>query len=214
MNELLDKIDEVCPEGRRKQHSYFQLQYFLIGKEPTIQARIQTCKQELLDRKEAIDSYLTSLEEALDKRRLEELRIEDIKETKEDSPLGEIEQIQIRQSKRRIKAIEYEIENFKTMIRGKEDEANFLLGLFHKLCELEEPKDWDSLEVQAEYWNARLTKEIEAQLLLGRSPDAETFKTVMALPEGMPIKSVTDKLIKQGQDGLNKELTNEENAAS
>ena len=80
-------------------------------------------------------------------------------------------------------------------LRAKEDEANFLIGLYEKLLEIEKEKDWDSLEVQAEYWNAKLTREIESRLMLGELPNIEDFKTVLALPAGMPIRDTTLKLI-------------------
>jgi len=199
MNELSQKIDEIVPEGRRNRHSFFQLQYFVIGKEPTVQARIQACKNELIVRKDEIESLMVMLEGLYDQFRIEELKIEEIKKSRRPDQIQEIDQIQIREFRRKIKGFEYQIEDFKGKLQGKEEEANFLLGLYDKLCEIEEPKDWDSLPVQAEYWNARLTRDIESHLMLGKTPDAEVVQTVLALPDGMPIKAITHQLMKRGQ---------------
>ena len=200
MNELSQKIDEIAPEGRRNRHSFFQLQYFVIGKEPTVQARIQTCKGELISRKDEIESFMTMLEEAYDQYRVYEFNIEQIKGERHPDQIEEMDQLNIRKLRRQMKVLDYQIEDFKAKMRAKEDEANFLIGLYEKLCEIEEPKDWDSLEVQSEYWNAKLTREIETQLLLGNKPDAETLKSVFVLPSGMPIKEITNGLIRKGEE--------------
>jgi len=208
MNELSKKIDELAPEGRRQRHSFFQLQYFVIGKEPTVQSKMQACKNELIVRKDEIESFLTMIEESYDNYRIEELRIEEIKQNRHPDQLNEVEQINIRNARRKMKVIDYQIEDFKQKLRGKEEEANFLIGLFEKLCEIEEPKDWDSLEVQGEYWNARLTQEIETRLLLGNPPEPEVLKSIYAMPEGLPVKDTIRQLIKHRQEALgNRENT-------
>jgi len=209
---LIDKIDELCPEGHRNQHSYFQLQYFVIGKEPTIQAKIRACKKELLSRKDEIESIVVALEDLCDQRRLHELEIEKIKEANE-APLPEEEQIRIRQTRRRIKGVDHQIESFASTIKAKENEANFLIGLYEKLIEVEPEKDWDSLEVQANYWNAKLTQEIETRLLLSQQPNPEDFKTVMAMPSGLPIKDATVKLIEGRKGDVKKMVGREEKPA-
>jgi hypothetical protein len=143
---------------------------------------------------------------------LHELEIERIKESQE-APLSEEEQIKIRQTRRRIKGVDHQIESFASTIKAKENEANFLIGLYEKLIEIEPEKDWDSLEVQANYWNAKLTQEIETRLLLSQQPNAEDFKTVMAMPNGLPIKDATAKLIENRKDDVKKMVGREENPA-
>ena len=197
MNELSKKIDEIVPEGRRNRHSFFQLQYFVIGKEPTVQARIQTCKTELLSRKDEIESFLTMLEEAYDQYRVYEINIEQIKDGRHRDQWSEVDELNIRKIRRQMKVLDHQIQDFKAKLQAKEDEANFLIGLYEKLCEIEEPKDWDSLPVQTEYWNAKLTRDIEAQFLSGKTPDAEMLKCVLSLPPGMPVR---DKLIKKNEE--------------
>lgn len=214
MNELFEKIDAIAHNGRRYRHSFFQLQYFVIGKEPTIQAKIEACKRELIDRKDAIQSFNNGLEELYDKKRLEEIKIEELKESKESEDYqSERVNILIRQIQRRIKSFNFEIEDMTNRIAAKEDEANFLLGLYEKLNEIEKPKDWDSLEVQAEYWNARLTRLIESQLILGKSPNSEDFLTVLSLPDNMPIKVATKKLIQENKAAVEKKNIKQNNGS-
>lgn len=202
MNEkaLISKIDELCPNGPRRKHSYFQIQYFLIGKEPTIQAKIQACKTELLSRRDAIKSYEDSIDDLYDQKRLEEIRLEEMKQKNNLEDLSELMQINIRRVHRKISSINYKINETREEIKAKADESNFLIGLYDKLCNIEEERDWDDLQVQAEYWNARLTQEVESRLLLGQSPNTEDFKTILALPDNMPIKQLTRQLIENGKN--------------
>ena len=198
MSELLEKIDEIVPSGYNKRHSFFQLQYYVIGKEPTVQARQQACRDELFARKCDMEGSMNELEECYDLIRLQEIQIEEIKAGQDQ--LDEIDEIRIRQIRRKIKSMEERVHRAKGHLKAKEEESNFLIGLYQRLCELEEPKDWDSLEVQAEYQNARLSRELETRLLLGQTPDTELFKTIMALPEGMPAKKATQQLIEKGKE--------------
>lgn len=191
--ELFRKIDEICPDGQRNRTSYFQLQYFVVGKEPTIQGKIQSCKREMLSRKEHIQAVMVELEDVTDKKILERIQLDNVATT--EGLLPEAKEVIARSHKRKIKALDARIEYCQNEIRAKEDETNFLIGLYEKLIGLEAEKDWDSLEVQAEYWNAKLTREIESRLMMGQLPNVEDFKTVMALPQGMPIKDLTKQLI-------------------
>lgn len=201
--DLIEKINEICPNDNRR-HSYFQLQYFVVGKEPTIQAKLQSCKTEMSSRRDHILATTLEIEELLDKKRLEQLAIEKIKSSTENDKLLEVEQILIRQHRRKIVALEDRIGYLQRDIRAKEDEANFLIGLYEKLSSIESEKDWNSLEVQCEYWNAKLTREIEARLIMGQLPNVEDFKTVMSLPSGMPVRDITNKLISDKSEAVKK----------
>jgi hypothetical protein len=189
---LVDKINELCPDNRKQRHSFFQLQYFVIGKEPTIQGKIRACKIELLSRKGEVESILVAMDDLNDRIRLEELAINEYPPEK-----IEAEEIRVRQHCRNRLALQRQAEDLQATLAAKEDEANFLIGLCEKLLQVEPEKDWDSLEVQAEYWNAKLTREIETRLMLGELPNAEDFKTVLSLPNGMAIKDQTMKLIQE-----------------
>ena len=193
MSELLTKIDSIVGDGYKNQTSFFQLQYFLVGKEPTVQAKLERCKTELFSRKCDMEGTMNELEECYDLIRLQELQKSDFQGA--DVELNESQEIYIRQIDRKILSLKDRAGRLASNLRAKEEESNFLIGLYERLCEAEEPKDWNSLEVQAEYHNARLSKELEARLLLGVTPDAEMFKTIMALPDGMPAKTATQQLV-------------------
>ena len=54
--ELKEEISRILKNEVAERHSYFQLRYFLIGKEPTIQSKMCQCIKERKIRKEALDS--------------------------------------------------------------------------------------------------------------------------------------------------------------
>lgn len=195
--DLVLQIDSITENSHKNRHSYFQLQYFVVGKEPTIQAKIQSCKDELLERKKALLSYDVAINELYDQKRLYEINIKNVKNCKED--LSEEEGIQIRQLCRKIEFCKSQIDDINSKKDDKAEEANFLIGLYDKLCEIEKPKDWDSIEVQAEYWNAKLTQDLQMSLMLGQNPSVEVFKTIFSLPDKSPIKVSTKQLVEEAK---------------
>ena len=73
--ELIAQLDEVLKNEPVNRHSYVQLKYFLIGKEPTIQAKMWQCIKELKTRRDSLNALelihdKDRLEKKLGKRRL------------------------------------------------------------------------------------------------------------------------------------------------
>ena len=218
---LIQKINELFPNKPNNRHSFFQLQYFVVGKQPTIQAKIRTCKIELLSRKSEIEAVVVSIDDLLDRIKLEEMEIECISGNCETGQIEirphernkkvpqhqmtEYNKIDSRQHERKKLALEHQIDELKATLTAKEEECVFLIGLYERLIQIEPEKDWDSMEVQTEYWNAKLTREIESRLMLGELPNIEDFKTVLSLPDGIPIKDATLKLIHDRQQAYKKQ---------
>ena len=79
--DLLSTINQVLetPEIRNR-HTFFQLRYFVLGKEPTVQSRLRKCLVELRARQESIENLRLSIEEAKDDIELANI---DIKRSRE-----------------------------------------------------------------------------------------------------------------------------------
>lgn len=193
MSNLIEEIDKIVPEGSKNRHSFFQLQYFVISKEPTTQARIHACKRELYARRRSMASIMLEIEQQQDSIRLSELEIEKIKAENKD--LAEYHHILIRKTKREIYAKKIQIDDLKIKFTSFEEEANFIIGMYQKLIELEPEKDWDSLEVQANYWNAKFAKELEFKLLLQQPISIETYYSIMSMPDGLPTKQLMKSIV-------------------
>lgn len=104
-------------------------------------------------------------------------------------------EITIKQARRKIRSLESQIQDLKDKLQGYEEEANFIIGLYYKLIEREPEQDFYTLQNQAEYWNAKLNRELESRLLLGQIPDTELIKTIYNCPDAMPVKQNMQKLI-------------------
>ena len=60
--ELIEKAKEITNNADLKErHSFFQLNHFIIGKEPTVQAKLWQCIREITARIENIESYKEEL---------------------------------------------------------------------------------------------------------------------------------------------------------
>ena len=80
-NEIYLEAEELLKNEVVDRHSFFQLKYFVVGKEPTMQAKMWRCLTELKTRKEAIDIINLEIEETKDTIELlniEEKRLENI----------------------------------------------------------------------------------------------------------------------------------------
>jgi hypothetical protein len=206
--EIMQKISEVMKEFPvENRASYFQLKYFIIGKEPTIQGKMWTCLRELKTRKETIESI--NLELADSKDRIELLRVEKEKikltieelqcdknmfgvensTTKQHNLLNiKAEEIRLRQIDRHIASGEESLRQLEERLRINMNEARFFLQAFESLSKIEPLKDFDDFDSQKDFWNQRLTQDVNLKMLTSHPLDTEMVKTVLALNDDAPIK--------------------------
>ncbi len=173
-----------------ERHTFFQLNFFILGKEPTHQAKMKKCVDELKIRKKSVDAMLLEIDELNDKNELLE-----ITETKNE--------IEKRMKQRRILNNNRQIDNLLESMKSQKEEIDFFLEAFNKLSEKEAMKPWDDMEVQLEYWNAKLTEEINTRLSAGLPIDTETMRTILALPNDLPIKKQITSMISKRVEGKN-----------
>jgi hypothetical protein len=179
---MLDKLNEVLEKVPENRHSFFQLNYFVIGKEVTNQSRMWQCLRELQARKEAIDNYTNEIEELKDQIELNELHHEKTKfEEKEWI-------IRCRQYERTKKRLNNTINQLEKKKQFAIQEAKFFLQTFQTINEVEPMKDFDDPEAQKEYWNEKISQQINLKLLLHQPLDTELVKTALALPDDLSIK--------------------------
>lgn len=135
---LLDEIALVLKNEPASRHSYFQLRYFLIGKEPTNQGKMWQCLRELKTRNESLCSLDLEVEETKDRLELLDIAVEKIKNPQVssfgiDSPnelseLNKREQaIKLRQIERQKKSIETSLQSLAERKKWLEEESKFFL---------------------------------------------------------------------------------------
>lgn len=195
----LDRVDKVLEAEVAQRHSLFQLKYFVIGKEPTIQSKMWQCLRELKGRREALAAIDRETEEAHDQ--LEMISIESERHAFKvasyaESPMGgKIAELEAREqalvSRKLIRqkaAAEARIGQLAERRKWTEQEAEFFLETFETLSGSEELKNFDDLESQKRYWGERLASKLNLKMLLHAPLDTELVETVMALPDDVPVK--------------------------
>lgn len=207
---ILDKVD--LPD----RHSFFQIEKFIIAKEPTAQGQLWQIVREMQSRIETIDSYQKQLENAEDDLELFDIKIERLgeeirliaQETIADPVKGSIRQLNIREHEVNIRKLQREkgvlvdsAQAAAKKLKSVLEELSFLLMGFEKITKEHGPViQWDDTKAQKEYWNEKLLEEFNLRLLLNRPLDPEFVKTTMCLGEDTSVQQQMTKLLQQIQD--------------
>lgn len=207
--DLLQEIDEVLKNEVVQRHSYFQLKYFLIGKEPTTQAKMWQCLRELKTRKESLDSLELEIADTKDKIDLLDIGIEKLKVQRDNCTVyppwntenynahdpqifEELDRrecdIKIRQLERQKKAAEAGLLQLAERKKWLCEEAKFFLETFKNLHNTEPLKHYDDLQAQKQYWGERLANKLNLRMLTNNQLDIDLVETIVALPDDIPVK--------------------------
>jgi hypothetical protein len=199
LNQVTNLLEECQPISR---HSLFQLKYFVLGKEPTLQAKLRKCLNELDVRKNSLENMELSLEDLDDNVELLDLEIEQAerqkKETDDDLNKKGID-IQIRRKRRKRKSLENQISYLKQKKEECKVETEFFLNAFRSLEQIEKLKPFDDLEANAQLWNEKYTQMLNMTLLLQRPLDFEFVNCVLAMDKEMPIRKELINILDQIQ---------------
>lgn len=196
---ILANIDEVLKAEIASRHSYFQLKYFVIGKEPTTQAKLWQCLRELKARRESLTAL--DMEIADTKDRIELLAM-DVKEYEYSAPSEDMQyeeewerehnnrryEIRGRQLDRKLTAAKEALAQLEDKRKWLLQEAHFFYESYMNLEKLEPLKDFDDLDAQKQYWGERLAQKINLKMLLQSPLDIEMIETIIALPDDIPVK--------------------------
>lgn len=206
-------ISQILNQELPERHSYFQLKYFVIGKEPTLQGQLWQCVREINARQDSLKSMKLELEETKDNLELLNIEIQQIqshvsqleKLTKRtvDQELNRQQlTIQKRKLHRKVAATDERIIELNKKEKFKQEELTFFTNSYESLTKLEPMKPFDDLESQTDYWSEKLSQKINMANLLGRPLDTEMLETVLALPDNAPIKVQTINMIEAQQQSL------------
>lgn len=185
--QLKDVVEKTPMAGR---HSYFQLKYFIVNKEPTVQAKLWQCLREMKARKETLEGM--ELERAETTDRIGLLGIEAARllaETpKEDDFAKQERVIKKRQAERKLNALTKSLEELSARQQDTEEEATFFLQAFRELQKIEAVKSFDDADAQKDYWTARFSNEMNMKLMMEHRIDAELAKAVLSMPDDSTVK--------------------------
>ena len=196
--DLIKKMDDLLKNDVISRHSYFQLKYFLIGKEPTNQAKMWQCLRELKLRKDNLKNLLLQIEEEKDKFELHEInliKLNKLKDKETDEIITKELIVKQRQLNRAIEGVKNTILDLQEKQRFIEEECEFFLQTYKNIEKIEPIKNFDDIEAQKEYWGTKLLEKMNLKILLENNIDIELVETVLSLPDDIPIKQqVLNKL--------------------
>jgi len=210
-SKLQDKIQNLMKNDVVERHSYFQLKYFVIGKEPTTQAKLWRCIRELESRNKSLQAIELEIEDTNDDIELLHIEIKDPFGNNPERNKNKI-QIQTRKNERKTKALVEKLNNLKNKKRYIEEEASFFVQAFESLEKIEKIKPFDDLDAQTEYWNKKLKHELNLKMILRQPLDTEFTKIILALDDKMPVKQMMCDILEtlRGPDAKIPELENKE----
>jgi hypothetical protein len=196
---VLSKVDEILKKANiPDRHTFFQIEKFIIGKEPTAQAQLWTIARELQARKETIDNFDKELKDVEDNLELMDLKIERIDRSikKEASVDGEYSDLNIKEYEINIRKLQREKNcliqsacKVKKKYDGILEEISYLVSGYDKITsQYEEMKNIDDEQAQKEMWNEKLLEEFNLRIIFNRPFDSDFIKTVMCLNDDAPVK--------------------------
>jgi len=195
-DDVFEKIDKLLARAPENRHSFYQLKYFVLGKEPTTQAQLWQCLRELQARKETIETIKLQIEDTKDE--IELLKIDhekfyaDEDTIFQNKKLNDIvkreREIKSRRLKRKEESLTANINKLETKLQFAVQEANFFLQAFEGLEKVETLKDYDDYEAQKELWEAKVGEEINLRILTRQPLPPDLLKTALSLHKESPIK--------------------------
>jgi len=174
---LHEKVEQITKADVPNRHTMFQLNFFVLGKEPTHQAKLKRCVDELRSRQSTLESMKMEMDDLRDKNLLLEA----------SKPQ---EEIAARMVERKVYANNKMIAELASKVRNTEEEMLFFVDAFERLNEVEAMKSWDDVDVQTQYWSAKLTEEVNHRLMMRLPIDVEIIKTALSLPDSLAKRQI------------------------
>lgn len=195
-DDFFEKMNKVLTKAPENRHSFYQLKYFVLGKEPTTQAQLWQCLRELQARKDTIETIKLQIEDTKDE--IELLKIDhekfyaDENTIFQNNKLNDIvkreREIKSRRLKRKEESLVANINKLETKLQFEIQEANFFLQAFEGLEKVEKLKDFDDYDAQKELWEAKVGEEINLRILTRQPLPPDLLKTALSLHKESPIK--------------------------
>lgn len=201
MSEIYNKAVSLIDANEvLNRHTFYQLKHFIVGKEPTIQAKLQKCLKEIDARKDSMKNMKLSIEEAEDDINLINLKIKSFNKKKTKSSLNkEYKEIQIRKLNRKKTNLLDSIKSIQKKFQETEQETNFFIKMFGELEKIESLKPYDDLKSNIEFWNENFSQELKLRILLQKPLDIELVKCILSLNNEAPIKQELLQLIEKAR---------------
>lgn len=211
--ELIEKVESILNKvDLPDRHTFFQLEKFIIGKEPTAQSQLWQIIREMQSRIETVDSYRKQLEDAEDTLELFDIKIErqnimlrqesNDKNVFTDLNLQEYE-INIRKLQRDKESLILSARKVNKKLKFVLEELAFLTSAYEKITKIYgEIKPIDDDESQREMWNEKFLEDFNLRVILKRPLEPEFVKTVLCLGDDSTVKKHVVNMIENIQKNM------------
>ena len=211
--ELIEKVESILNKvDLPDRHTFFQLEKFIIGKEPTAQSQLWQIVREMQARVETIDSYKKQLEDAEDTLELFDIKIErknrmirqeaENKNIFTDLNLQQLE-INIRKLQRDKESLILSARKVNKKLKFILEELAFLTSAYEKITKIYgEIKSIDDDESQREMWNEKFLEDFNLRVILKRPLEPEFVKTVLCLGDDSTVKKHVINMIENIQKNM------------
>lgn len=218
IEELLAKASDIIKTANLPdRQTLFQIEKFVIGKEPTAQSQLWAIVRELEAKHETVEMMRKDLEDAEDNLELNDLKVERLdrairslanldssneKAADADLNIKELE-INIRKLRREKEALVKAARKVNHKLKGTLEEMRFLVAGYERVTELYgQIQPFDDEKAQKEMWNEKLLEEFNLRLLLQRPFDTEFVRCVLCLHDDAPVKQNMIALVNSLQQRL------------
>jgi len=204
--ELIEKAKEIINNADLKErHSFFQLNHFIIGKEPTIQSKLWQCIREINSRVETLESYKEEILTTEENFEILNLKIEKYNEflnNKISDYKKKVLEIKLKKLKRNYEKKDFVLQKLNDKLNSINEELDFFVKTFMEIEKIEKIKKFDDLKSQNEYWSAKLGNDLNLRFLLNLPTDIELCKTILSLPDSSVVKKQLTNALDQIQNNI------------
>jgi hypothetical protein len=207
--ELIEKVHTILNKADLPdRHTFFQLEKFVIGKEPTAQSQLWQIIREMQARIETVDSYRKQLEDAEDTLELFDIKIERLnRNLRDESVVGDYNDLNLKEYEINIRKLQRDKDSLilsaikvRNKLKCVLEELAFLTAGYEKIVKnYGEMKPLDDDEAQREMWNEKLLEEFNLRVVLQRPLEPEFVRTVLCLGDDAPVKQHVIKMLENIQ---------------
>jgi hypothetical protein len=194
-----------------ERHTFFQMKNFIVGKECTVQGQLWQITRELRSRSESLVALQDQIAETQDNIELLNIATERLRlpikavmgiEVEVDELCEREQQIKLRKVDREKASLERTVETLKRKSKYLLEEMAYLYKAHETLSKVQAMKPLDDVQAQQEYWNEKLTEELNLRLLLRNPLDSDFVKTILALEDTSPVKKQMVEILGKVQKNM------------
>jgi hypothetical protein len=202
---ILEEVKSILKNEIAERHTFYQLRFFVVGSEPTNQAKLQCCLRELKSRNTTLQSIQLEIDEIKDNKTLLLLDLDELLQQNEED-YTEREKIEkmigVRKLQRKLISLEKQLVDLERKQKYVLEECQFFIVAFREIEKIEPLRNFDELDVQKEYWEAKLGREFRTKLIIGQNIDHELIKAIDQLHDNSDLKMQIKQLIEKRQQEM------------